>query len=45
MSKPNTVHIIGFAVRQWNKTAPAVVDPNDYEGVYVAGVFEEEVFE
>jgi len=45
MSKPNTLHIIGFNVKQWTVTAPAVVDIESYDGVYELGVFEAEVFE
>ena len=45
MSKPNTAHIIGFDVKQWPVTAPAVVDLSLYNGVYEVGVFEPEVFE
>lgn len=29
MSKPNTIHIIGFAVKQWSVNAPAVVSLDD----------------
>ena len=45
MIRPNTLHIIGFDVKQWTVTAPAVVDIDDYDGVYELSVFEAEVFE
>jgi len=45
MSKPNTLHIIGFDVKQWPVTAPAVVDLGAYDGVYEVGVFDDLVFE
>ena len=45
MSKPNTKHIIGFTVKQWSVTMPAVVDIFVLEVVYEADVFEVTVFE
>lgn len=45
MSKPNTIHIIGFNVNTNTLTVPGVGNVNPIEGVYVAGVFEVGVFE
>lgn len=45
MSKPNTQHIIGFKVKQYNVALPEIIDLFLLEGVYEAEVFEPEVFE
>ena len=45
MSKPNTQHIIGFAVKQYNVALPAVVDLFLLEGYYEDGYIIEDYFE
>ena len=45
MSKPNTKHIIGFDVKQWTVTTPAVLDLFLIEGYYEDGYIVEDYFE
>ena len=45
MSKPNTIHIIGFDVNTSTVTVPAIVDVNSVEGYYVAGYIDNDYFE